>query len=512
MRKSSARWAITVWLLGLLAGVPVRAEENSAATLAGVRAYRQRHGAEILSELVEWLRLPNVATHVEDIERNAEKLKTMMEARGLRAEILPTASGRPVVYGELPALGAERTILFYCHYDGQAVDPSRWHSAPFEPVLRQGYGGGWATIPFPARGEPIEDDWRLFARSAADDKSPILALLTALDALRAQGAAPRINLKFIFDGEEEQGSPALEPFVRAHKEKLAADLLIVADGPMHQSGLPTIVFGMRGIMTLTLTAYGPTESLHSGNYGNWAPNPALRLAQLLASMKDAEGNVLIKGYYDEVVPLSETERHAAAAIPPIEPVLQDRYAVGGPEGGGRSFQELINLPTLNIRGLQSGWVGTEARTLIPSTATAELDVRLVKGMDHQRVFEKILTHIRRQGWHVVDHAPSRDELRQHPRVIKVVKNEGYNAVRTSMELPVAQSVIRALERVADGQVIRMPTLGGSGPMYYFEEVGIPPVLVPTVNFDNNQHGPDENLRLGHFFRAIEIFASILLWQ
>lgn len=510
---------MAVWLLGVLAAVPVHAGESPADTpappmagLAGVRTYRQRHGAEILNELVEWLRLPNVATNTEDIQRNAEKLKAMMEARGIRAEILPTASGRPVVYGELPTSGARRTILFYCHYDGQSVDPSRWRSAPFEPVLRQDYGGDWATIPFPGAGEPVEDDWRLFARSAADDKSPILALLTALDALQAQGASPRINLKFIFDGEEEQGSPALEPFVRAHKGKLAADLLIVADGPMHQSGLPTIVFGMRGIMTLTLTAYGPTESLHSGNYGNWAPNPALRLAQLLASMKDAEGNVLIKGYYDEVVPLSETERRAAAAIPPIEPVLQERYAIGGPEGGGRSFQALINLPTLNIRGLQSGWVGPEARTLIPSTATAEIDVRLVRGMDHQQVFEKILAHIRGQGWHVVDHDPSREKLRQHQRVIKVVKNEGYNAVRTSMELPVAQSVIRALERVADGQAIRMPTLGGSGPMYYFEDVGIPPVLVPTVNFDNNQHGPNENLRLGHFFQAIEIFASLYLWE
>jgi acetylornithine deacetylase/succinyl-diaminopimelate desuccinylase-like protein len=495
-----------------------RAEGNTTQVLAGVGAYREAHAAEILRELAEWLRLPNVATNAADIRRNAEKLKTMMEARGIRAEILPTASGRPMVYGELPVQGtgqgskAAPTILFYCHYDGQAVNPSHWHSAPFDPVLRRGYGGDWATIPFPAPGEAVEDDWRLFARSAADDKAPIVALLAALDALHAQEAAPRINLKFIFDGEEEQGSPVLEAFVQRHRDQLAADLMIVADGPMHQSGLPTIVFGMRGIMTLTLTAYGATENLHSGNYGNWAPNPAMRLAQLLASMKDGQGGVLIEGYYDDVVPLSERERQAAAAIPPIEPVLQERYSIGGPDGGGKSFQELINLPTLNIRGLQSAWVGPGARTIIPSTATAEIDVRLGKGMDHERMFEKIVAHIRKQGWHVLDRDPTGEELRQHDRVIKVVKNEGYNAVRTSMDLPAAGSLIRAAERVAGGQVITMPTLGGSGPMYYFSDVGIPPILVPTVNFDNNQHGPDENLRLGHFFRAIDIFASIFLWE
>ena len=217
------------------------APDPATEALAGVRAYRQAHAAEIVNELVSFLRLPNDATNVADIVRNAEALKKMMERRGIRTEILPTDGGRPVVFGELRAAGAETTILFYCHYDGQAVDPNHWHSQPYEPVLRAGYpqgpGADWSTVPFPADGR-FQDDWRLFARSVADDKSPIVGLLAALDALRAQGLKPRVNLKFFFEGEEEQGSPHLARFIAQHKQKLAADLLIIADGPVHQSGRP----------------------------------------------------------------------------------------------------------------------------------------------------------------------------------------------------------------------------------------------------------------------------------
>lgn len=483
--------------------------------LAGVRAYHKANAAPIVQELMGWLSLPNDATKPEDIQRNAVALQMMMEQRGIQTEILPIGGGRPVVYGELSVPGATTTLLFYCHYDGQAVDPAEWHSDPYQPVLRRDAPSGpeadWSTIPFPPDGR-FEDDWRIYARSASDDKSPIVALLAALDALRSQGAQPKVNLKFIFDGEEEQGSPFLEGFVRANREKLSADLMIVADGPVHQSGLPTIVFGARGIMTLTLIAYGPTESLHSGHYGNWAPNPGMRLAQLLATMKDTDGNVLIAGYYDGVVPLTETELSAIRKIPPMETALRKWFGIGQPEGAGKSLQELINLPSLNVRGLRSAWVGTEARTIVPSTATAEIDVRLVKGTDHREMFNKIVAHIQKQGWHVVDHDPTREELTEHPRVIKVVKVDGYNAVRTPMDLPVAQSVVRTVERFANDTVVKMPTSGGSVPLYFFEEAGLPSVSVPIVNFDNNQHSPNENLRLGHFFRGIEVFASILLWE
>ena len=510
MQKRVAAVSSVVLLLSALA--PVRAEVSAAEVLARVRTYRQTHGAEILQELVELLRLPNVATRVEDIERNARHLKSLLERRGIRTEILPTDGGRPVVYGELPSAGAATTLLFYGHYDGQAVDPSEWKSPPFEPVLRTASSDAEATIPFPGPGGKLEDEWRLFARSVSDDKSPIIALLAALDALRAQGQKPGVNLKFLYEGEEEQGSPYLEPFIQREKERLRADLMIIADGPVHQSGRPTIFFGTRGIMTISLTAYGPSKSLHSGHYGNWAPNPAMRLAQLLATMKDARGRVTIAGFYDDVAPLSAREQEALAAIPPVEEELQKKYGIGEPEGGGQSLAELINLPSLNVRGLRSAWVGAEARTIVPSTATAALDVRLVRGNDHKRMYEKIVAHIRGQGWHVVAHEPTLAERQGHAKVIRVVKAGGYNAVRTPMDLPLAQQVARAVQRATGGVVVKLPTLGGSGPLHYFDELGIPSIGVPIVNFDNNQHSPNENLRLGHFFQGIDIFASLLLWE
>jgi len=510
MRKLLAAGAVMISLLSVPPGAAAKGEPGEI--LSGVRDHRKAHAADILEELVGWLRLPNVATRVEDIERNAEALQAMMERRGIRTEILPTAGGRPVVYGELAAAGAETTLLFYGHYDGQAVDAAAWHSDPFEPVLRAGYGGDWETLPFPRPGEAINDDWRLFARSASDDKSPMVALLAALDELRAQGAEPGVNLKFFFEGEEEQGSPYLEEFLRQEQKRLQANLVVVIDGPVHQSGRPTLFFGARGIMTIEMTVYGPTENLHSGHYGNWAPNPAMRLAQLLASMEDAEGRVTIAGFYDEVVPLTETEQEALRQIPPVEKAVQERFGIGEPEGGGKSLAEMISLPSLNVDGLRSAWVGDEARTIIPRSATATLDVRLVKGNDHRRLYERIRVHIRDQGWQIIDHEPTAEERRAHSRLVRVTKVDGYNAVRTPMDLPLAATLARVVARATGGAVVKLPTLGGSGPLHYFDELGLPSIGVPIVNFDNNQHGPDENLRLGDFYRGIDILASILLWE
>ena len=507
--------ALALVACGAVAG---SAQDGKAADpqriLAGVRAYRKANAAPIVRELMDWLSVPNDAATPVDIQKNAVALEMMMERRGIAVQVFPLPTGRPVVYGELTQPGATTTLLFYCHYDGQAVDRSQWRSDPYAPVLRRGSAdatGDWSTVEFPADGR-FDDDWRIYARSASDDKSPIVALMAALDGLRSQGAAPRVNLKFLFDGEEEQGSPALESWVRANRELLTADLMVVGDGPVHQAGLPTIVFGNRGIMTMRLTVYGPAVSLHSGHYGNWAPNPALRLAELLATFKNNKGDVLIEGYYDDVTPLTKTEVKALADIPPVEMQLQKRMGIGQPDGDGRSLPEMLNLPSLNVRGLRSGWTGSEARTIIPSKAIAEIDVRLVKGNDHPRIFEKIVAHIRSHGWHVTSTDPTLEELGLHAGIIKVEKSDGYNAARTPMDHPAAQGLVRSVERAAQGPVVKMPTTGGSVPMYYFEDAGLPVVHVPTVNYDNNQHSPNENVRLGNFFRAIEVFASVMLWD
>jgi len=481
--------------------------------IRSVREYVRTHQAEIVTELVEFLSLPNVATDAADMRRNARALVAMMEARGIRTRLLETA-GPPYVYGELPVAGAEKTILFYCHYDGQPVDPMRWEGhEPFEPVLRDGpVALGGAIIPFPQR-DGYQPDWRVYARSASDDKSPIVALLVALDALRSAGLAPAANIKFIFEGDEEMGSPNLGEIVQQHGDLLRADLLVAADGPRDPSGLPTLFFGARGIVSAEITLYGPLRPLHSGHYGNWAPNPAMRMAQLLASMKDPEsGRVMIDGFYDDVVPLSEFEREALTEAPVDDEEQMRQFAIAAPEMQGTRF-EVINLPSLNVRGLRSAWVGSEARTIVPDVAIASIDLRLVKDIDPAEQLERLIAHIRDQGYYVVRDEPDIQTRREHARVAKVMTSDGYPAFRTSMDLPVSRALIAAVERHSGQTAVKLPTLGGSVPLFYFTDVlEVPTVGVPIVNHDNNQHSPNENVRLRDFFSGIEILAAAMLTE
>lgn len=370
MIRNLARAALLAFAL-LPAPLDAQRADPVARYVAG------RH-PEIVRELNALLAIPNMASDSANIRRNAVALTEMMERRGIRTRILETG-GPPTVYGELPARGARTTLLLYAHYDGQPVDPAKWTGhAPWEPVLRDGaLERGARTLPFPARG-PYPDDWRIYARSASDDKGPIVAMLTALDALRAAGRTPSVNLKFLFEGDEEIGSPHLRALLGEHRDLLQSDLAIMADGPEHASGRPTVVFGARGITSAQITVYGADRPLHSGHYGNWAPNPAMELARLLASMKDAQGRVTVAGWYDDVIPLSAEERAAIAAIPDDAPAA---FGFAEPEGGpGARRLERIALPSLNVRGMSSLYVGAEARTLVPAQAVAELDLRLVKNM------------------------------------------------------------------------------------------------------------------------------------
>ncbi len=481
--------------------------------IRAVRDYRSTHEATLVAELVEFLGLPNVATDEAAMQQNAAALLKLMGRRGIEARLLET-DGPPYVYGELNAAGASRTVLFYAHYDGQPVDSGRWLGhAPFTPVLRDdALAVGGRIIEFPTDGR-YEPDWRLYARSASDDKSPIVALLVALDALRAAGRAPSWNLKFLFEGDEEAGSPNLGAIVRAHRELLSSDLVLAADGPRDASGKPTLYFGARGIVSAEITVYGPLKPLHSGHYGNWAPNPALRLAQLLATLKNAEtGRVLVEGFYDDVVPLSERERAALAEAPNDDEAQMRALALAAPESPG-SRLELLNLPSLNVRGLRSAWVGGEARTIVPDLAVASIDMRLVKGIDPAQQVARLIRHIEAQGYTVVAEEPGPELRSRHARLARVVASDGYPAFRTSIDLPVCQALIAAVERNTGQAAVKLPTLGGSVPLYQFTDVlGTPTVGIPIVNHDNNQHSPNENLRLGHFWSGIEILAAALLTE
>ena len=287
-----------------------------------------------------------------------------------------------------------------------------------------------------------------------------------------------------------------------------SDVLFNADGPVHQSGRPLVAFGNRGVMDVEVTVYGPIRALHSGHYGNWAPNPAMRLAQLLATMKDATGRVLVAGFYDDVAPLSPREQRALDEMPANDADLLKELQLGSADGGGKKLVEMINLPSLNIRGLRSAYVGAQSQNIVPTEATASLDLRLVKNIDPRRQFERVVAHIRKQGYYVTGGEPTPEERLAHPRVARVVFGGGYAASRTPMDLPVAQAVVRVVEG-ASGPTVKMPTMGGSSPMYIFENLNLPVIGLPIVNHDNNQHSENENLRLGNLWRGIELFAALL---
>ncbi len=260
----------------------------------------------------------------------------------------------------------------------------------------------------------------MYARSAADDKAPIVAIVTAVDAIRAAGLTMRSNVKFAFEGEEEAGSANLEKILAANKNLFAGDLWLMCDGPVHQTRRQSIVFGARSGVTLDLTVYGPRMELHSGHYGNWAPNPALTLARLLTSMKDESGRVLVEHFYDDIDPLTDLERRAIAAAPDIDRQLARDFWLGSTDGAPRTLTELITLPSLNIRGMASSRVGAQASNVIPATATASLDIRLVKGMDVRRTTDRVIDHIRKQGFFVVDTEPGADTRKEHPKVARLV--------------------------------------------------------------------------------------------
>jgi acetylornithine deacetylase/succinyl-diaminopimelate desuccinylase-like protein len=434
----------------------------------------------------------------------------------LKPRLLEAADSKvpPVVYGEYNTPGATKTVIFYAHYDGQPTDPKDWTgSKPWEPVLRTTrLDQAGKTIPFPKPGEKIDPEWRIYARSASDDKAGVFTILTAFDALMAKGITPTVNIRFFFEGEEEAGSPNLKEILTKHKDLLKADAFIVCDGPVHQSGRKQVVFGVRGDVNVELTVYGASRPLHSGHYGNWSPNPALTLARLLASMKDVKGNVVIKGWADDVEALGEAELLAIREAPQYDEELKKQLGLVFTEGAGKSLLELIAQPSLNINGIKSGDVGELARNVIPTRAEAVLDLRLVKGNDHIRQVEKLRRHIVEQGFYVIDREPTADERLKHPLIAKFVHVPGsYNAQRTKMDLPIAVAVTRAVEAAASGPVVKLPTSGGSLPLSIITESldGIPTITVPIANFDNNQHAENENARIQNLWDGIETFASLM---
>ncbi len=476
------------------------------------RAWRLRNEHAVLRELVELLRIPNVARDQADIRRNAVLLMTMLERRGFASRLLEAPGASPAVFGDLRVPGATRTIVYYAHYDGQPVDTARWHGDPWAPLLRDGpVEAGGREVPWPAEGAAFDPEWRLFARSASDDKSPIVALLAALDALRAAGRRPSVNLKVFLEGEEEAGSPRLGDLLRAHRDLLRADAWIFGDGPVHQTRRPQLVLGARGVTVMRVTVYGPLRPLHSGHYGNWAPNPALLLAHLVASLRDPDGRILVDGFYDDVRPPTAAELSAVAALPAVDDGLRQELALAATEAGGAPVAERVLLPALNVQSLEAGGSGPNAANAIPTQASASIDFRLVPDQTPERIRERVEAYLARRGWTVVHEAPDTLVRRRTPRLVRLSwVAGGYPATRTAVDAPVTQAVARALAPALDQPLLIVPTSGGSLPLFHFQEVlGAPLITVPIVNHDNNQHGADENLRLRNMWDGIELYAVLL---
>src|SRR6266567_3198637 len=480
-----------------------------------VRDYRRAHEHEILHEFVSLLSIPNVASDRGNIRKNAAFIGEMMKQRGLGSQLLETKTPNvpPAVYGEWRTPGATRTIILYAHYDGQPTDPKQWTGTlPWQPTMRSAaLEAGGKILPLPNGNEPIDSEWRLYARSASDDKAGVMAILTAFDALKASGIKPTSNIKFFFEGEEEAGSPHLGEIISLHKDLLESDAWIICDGPVHQSGRKQAVFGVRGDTNVDVTVYGAKRPLHSGHYGNWAPNPATILVRLLASMKDDSGRVSVAGWYDDAEPLGEAERRAIAEAPQYDDELRTQLGLARTEGAGKSLLELISLPSLNINGMSSGDVGALARNVIPTTATAVLDLRLVKGNDYRRQAQRLVGHIRTQGFYVIDRDPTDAERQKYPLIAKVIhRSGGYNAERTRMDLPISFAVIDAVQSTSEQPIVKLPTAGGSLPLSIItENLRTVTVTVPIANYDNNQHAENENLRLQNLWDGIETFAALM---
>ena len=484
-----------------------------------VRAWRVAHEREVIDEYRELLAIPNITVDRANIRRNADFIVGMMKRRGIEARLLTLASpnSNPVVYGEVKVPGATRTLMLYAHYDGQPVNPTQWAPGwePFAPkFVTAPVEQGGKIVENWKSGDPVDPQWRLTGRGSADDKAGVVTILNAYAALAATGAAPTANLKFFFDGEEEIGSVSLREIIELHRELLRADLWLILDGPCHPSGKKVVAFGVRGDVNMNLTVFGPKRPLHSGNYGNWAPNPSQLLVNLLASMKDDAGRVLIPGFYDDVTPLTDAEQRAVAAIPPVEEELKRELGLARPEVTGRTLFAGFTLPTLSINGIQGANVGAQAANVIPTVARAVLDLRLVLGNDWQRQTAKVVAHIKAQGWHVLDREPTDAERAQHAKLIRVdIKPGGTNAQRTPLDAPLARAVVAAVQSTVDSPIVQMPSTGGTLPLITIEQLlGAQLLTVPIVNADNNQHAENENVKVQFLWDGLETYAALMSMQ
>src|SRR6187397_2720163 len=451
---------------------------NTDKVIDFINVNRERY----LEELKALLAIPSISAlpqHAADVKRCAEWCADEMRRIGLQNVKLIDTPGNPVVYGDW--LGAEGapTILFYGHYDVQPVDPlDLWESPPFEATIRDG---------------------EIYARGAADDKGQIFMHFKAIEAHLKQNGRLPVNIRLILEGEEEVGSANLDDFIKAHKDELSADVVVISDSPMFDRGIPSICYGLRGLVYFQIDLRGTKSDLHSGSFGGAVANPAMVLAQILAQMKDKGGRVKIPGFYDDVRPLRDEERAEFKKLPFNE--TRYRKELGAPklfgESGYTTLERTWGRPTFEVNGLLSGFTGDGARTVIPATAMAKVSMRLVPDQLPDKVAEQFEAYLKKVA----------------PRTVSVTltRMHGGRPWMTGFDNPFVQAAGRAIEQ-GFGKAPVFNREGGSIPVVstFEEALGVPSVLFGVGLPDENAHAPNEKLDLANFHDGI--IASAYLYD
>ena len=471
-------------------------------------------GIESIESFREFLSIKNDANYKNEMKPLIEWGINNFQKYGFEVERLETP--------ELPLLLASKvisedlnTLLIYLQFDGQPVDNSKWDQEdPYKAVLKERINNeykitDWSRLDNITFDDLKKEDLRIFARSASDAKGPVMMIINALEIMKRNNIELEYNLKVIMDFEEEISSPNLADAVKKYSSKLKSDALLIFDGPKHPSDLPTLTFGARGISDITLITYGPIVPQHSGHFGNYAPNPVFRMSEILSSMKDPNGRVVIPGFYDGIK-LDEKTLKILAEVPDDEGKMMNDMQFKKPDNVGKNYQESIQYPSINVRGIESGWVREEVRTIVPSECIAEIDVRLVLESDPIRLHNLIKSHIEELGYYVIDRRPTKDERLKHNKIVTFVSSFDYDAFRTDIESEIGKWLIKSLKKTFGIEPVKKRTSGGSVPISPFvNTLGIPAVTVPTVNQDNNQHSPNENIKIENYVTGIETYLGIL---
>lgn len=469
---------------------------------AQYQKYIRSNYRTFIAGLLPLLSQPSVSLERANVRQCAEGLHRLLEQEGVQAEIMDTG-GNPLVYGEIEGERDDVTLVLYNHYDVKPVEPlAAWRSKPFEPTFRLGRVEDEA---------PLVSDWRalsddellsclVYARGSGDDKGPLYSNLMMLRTLLAVAKKPPCRLKFLYDGEEEIGSPHLPTFLRQHRDRFRGDVMIIGDGPMHPSGRPTVSLGVRGVMMMEINLQTANQVLHSGHYGNVAPNAAWELVQLLATMRNPEGTCLVQDFYNGVTGPTMEEENLLARLAFDDEGMRGLLGIEqweGPEALS-FYEKTLFRPTFNINGLKAAQIGTARSTVIPHQATASIDVRLVEGMDMDLVCRRIVEHVKA-------HCPGAQVELLH----------GYEAYKVAVTHPKVQQVVGAMYELCEvmGETeppVVLPTMGGSLPLNDLaQSLGMPLISLPLANHDDNQHAPNENLRLGHFIKGISTVMMVV---